>query len=61
MVLIPKDKQCRECFCAKWIKGNNLLESGYKCRLNPFRTVSMGILGEHSKRDESIQIQKDSK
>lgn len=61
MGLISDNKKCSECFCSKWIEGNNLLESGYKCYLNPFRAVTMGILGEHSRRNENIQNQKDIK
>lgn len=59
--LINKDKQCRDCFFARFIGTNNgkrpLIACGYICYLNPFKPIAMGLRGKHSERQEIIEEQ----
>jgi len=58
-----KEKMCRDCVFAKYHNADFILGCGFRCYLNPFRPVTMGLLGRCSerKRNKSDQYQKTKK
>ena len=45
-----KERHCCNCGFSKYVKGPSALASGYICKLNPYRPVVMGLIGECSQR-----------
>ncbi len=59
--LINKDKRCQDCFFADFIgtEEDSILAHGFKCYLNPFKPVVMGLRGKHQQRKEYMKEQKE--
>lgn len=54
--MIPKDKRCEDCFYGHFHRDSCILASGYECRLNPLKPISLGIIGaKHEYRERAIE------
>ena len=45
-----KERYCCNCGFSRYVKGQSIMACGYICKINPFRPVVMGIMGECSER-----------
>lgn len=62
MIIIPKEHtKCRQCIWATYLSADSILESGYLCKINPFRTVVMGLEGAHCDRKRHIEDEKEER
>ena len=62
MVIVPKkESKCRECIWATYHDDESVLASGHSCRLNPFRTIAMGLGGTHADRKRHIEDGKEER
>ena len=56
MVIIPKeDTKCGDCIWATFLNAECVLARGYICKLNPFKSIAMGLGGVHSERKRHIE------
>ena len=55
--MFQKDKSCSDCFFSKYHNSEAVLTSGFICKLNPFKPIVMGLLGEHSQRKQNKKEQ----
>lgn len=59
MVIIPKEEtKCSECIWATFMSAECILASGYICKLNPFKSIAMGLEGKHIERKRNIEDEK---
>lgn len=52
-----KDLLCSRCIFGEYVRGPCILACGWKCWLNPFRPVTMGLWGQHSERKQNREEQ----
>jgi len=45
-----RERYCSECICATYHNSECILACGYTCKLNPFKPITMGIVGRCSDR-----------
>lgn len=53
MFLIKKSLKCKECIFSEYHRSDIIAGCGFICKLNPFKPVAMGLLGQHFQRKEN--------
>ena len=38
-------RKCKNCIFAEYVRADRIIACGYICHLNPFKSVTMGLLG----------------
>ncbi|MDF2950527.1 MAG: hypothetical protein K0S18_110 [Anaerocolumna sp.] len=49
---MKKKRCCYNCIFSKYINGESIITSGYKCYKNPFKPVFIGLTGYCKKADK---------
>lgn len=45
-------RKCKNCIFSTYVRSDCIAACGYICKLNPFKPIIMGLLGDCEKRKE---------
>jgi len=46
-------RKCKNCIFSTYVRSDRIIACGYICKLNPFKPVVMGLLGNCEMRKQS--------